>query len=60
MAPTYGAKLFSPKQVERALKKLISKQLTKAESELVESVRNELIEAEKKVKKEVSDVDDIV
>ena len=37
-----------------------SKQLTKAESELVESVRNELIEAEKKVKKEVSDVDDIV
>ena len=37
-----------------------TKQLTKAESDLVESLRSELQAAERRVKKEVSDVDDIV
>ncbi len=37
-----------------------TKQLTKAESELIEALRQELQVAERRVKKEVSDVDDIV
>ena len=37
-----------------------TKQLTVAESELVEALRQELAIAERRVKKEVSEVDDIV
>jgi hypothetical protein len=37
-----------------------TKQLTKAESDLIEAMRQELQAAERRVKKEVSDVDDIV
>jgi len=37
-----------------------TKQLTKAESDLIEAIRSELQAAERRVKKEVSDVDDIV
>ena len=42
MAPTYGAKLFSPKQVEQALKKLISEQLTKAIRLAVPDVKSDM------------------
>lgn len=37
-----------------------TKQLTKAESDLIEAIRSELQAAERRVKKEVSDVDDVV
>jgi len=42
MAPTYGAKLFSPRQVEQALKKLISTQLTKAISQASPNIKSDM------------------